>query len=441
MTRLVLFAIAFFVVLNDRLYIQLDTDGSGLLHVMDLAIPVIAGLAVMFSRKSIMPRFGRNRSLQYCLPYLLLGLVLPTLGVLTGAYPWRTLLNAIVSIRALALIALGIWLAQQPPRTRELAARLMVFCIALEAFSAVCQFITLQQLFDTPFLEWLYQWDVRTMTDHKEAYLITGRSTGTFLGGNILGVWGVIAVWFSVTALSGTLRLVCAAASLLTLVLSQSRGSIAAFLAGLVVAVLFLSGMKRRVRFGLAAAVIIAISLGARALADGGWLSSNGLQSEGMQTRFASGLEALLHGTSADANAISRVEAWADAIPFFMEHPLGTWGEPQFLMNHFIDNQYVSAILQGSLPFAAALLLALYAGLRTTGSPAMRSFLALSAVSIAVNAMSANPFQYPAIGIYWLALGYSTRRQQAERRAAGPPIAHSRPWRREASHAGLHVET
>jgi hypothetical protein len=99
-----------------------------------------------------------------------------------------------------------------------------------------------------------------------------------------------------------------------------------------------------------------------------------------MQTRFASGFEALLHGTSADANAISRVEAWADAIPFFMEHPLGTWGEPQFLMNHFIDNQYVSAMLQGSLPFAAALLFALYAGLRTTGSPAMRSFLALSAV-------------------------------------------------------------
>jgi O-antigen ligase len=405
-TNLVLLAIALSVVLNERLYVRFATAGSGLVRVMDLAIPVIAALVVILSRHSIMPRFRNNRNLRYSLPYLLLGLMLPVLGVFGGGYPWRTLLTAIVSIRALALIVLGIWLAGQPPRARVLAARWMVVCILFEAFIAACQFITLKNLVNAPLLQWLYQWDIQTMTDYKAAYLVTGRSSGTFLGANSLGVWGVIAAWFAVTFLSGPLRLACTAASLLTLVLSQSRGSIAAFLASLLLAALFLPWMKRRDRLGLATAALVTIVLGAVALASGGALQNEALQTEDMQRRFISGFDVLFEGASADANAASRVEAWGDSISFFREHPLGTWGEPQVLVD-LIDNQYVSTMLQGSLPFAAALLLALYGGLQKTKNPVMRSFLALITVSIAVNGISATPFQYPAIGIYWLALGYS----------------------------------
>lgn len=438
-TNFVLLALALFLVLNDRFYVHVETGGSGLLRVMDLAIPVIAAFVLILSRKSIMARFRSNRNLQYCLPYLLLGLLLPVLGVLSGDYPWRTLMNAIISIRALALIALGIWLSQQPPHVRALAARWMVFCIALEASIAICQFITLQHLFDGPFLQWLYQWDIHTMKDYKAAYLITGRSVGTFLGPNELGVWSVIAIWFSVTVLSGVPGLACTVASVLTLVLSQSRGSMSAFLVSVVLAALFLPRMKGRVWFGLAASVVVVAGLGIVIFVNGGALQNQALQNKGMQSRFTSGFEVLFQGVSADGNAAGRIDAWGDAIRFLREHPLGTWAEPQYLLQHFIDNQYVSVLLQGSLPFAAALLLALYAGLLATKNSAVRSFLVLSTVSIAVNGVSATPFQYSAIGLYWLALGYSSfaTRERTAAMMARQPHTRVLAYRRGGRHVLL----
>src|ERR1017187_7609616 len=185
--HVILFALAVFIVLNDRLYIQLETGGSGLVRVMDIVIPITAALLAVFSSKSVFRRMCASQPVRCWMPYLGLALLLPVLGVVANDYPPRTLLTTIVAVRAVALLAIGAWLGYQPPRIRALAARWMVVCIALEALTAICQFSTLQGLYDAPFLQWLYQWDVQTMSAYKDAYVIGGRSSGTFLAANALG--------------------------------------------------------------------------------------------------------------------------------------------------------------------------------------------------------------------------------------------------------------
>ena len=401
--QIVVAAVAVFLVLNERLYIHVATSGNGLVRVMDLFIPLLAFILVMFSRKSIMPWFRRG-NIPCCMPYLLMGLCLPFLGVVGGDYPWRTLFTAIIGLRALGMIVIGIWLAQQPQRSRILLGRWMVFCIAFEALIAVGQFINSQHLFDAPLLEQLNQWDVQSMTDYNTAYLVTARSSGTFLGGNTLGVWSVLALWFSVTEVAGLTGSICMMASLLTLILSQSRGSIAALLAGVVLTAVFLPWVRRRTLFSLGGAIVTSVIVGQLFV---GSLFNSTLETEQMQDRLSSGAAVISQGASADNNAQTRVDAWVDSMAFFAEHPLGTGGEPQYLVK-LIDNQYVSTLLQGSIPYILALAWALYAGLRMPNNRSMRAFLALSTVSIAVNGISASPFQYPAIGIFWLAIGYST---------------------------------
>jgi len=127
----------------------------------------------------------------------------------------------------------------------------------------------------------------------------------------------------------------------------------------------------------------------------------------------------LLEGPTADPNVAGRMAAWGDAMSFFAQHPLGTWGEPQALLQHFTDSQYVDALLQGSLPFAMAFLLALFGGIRPDRPPTgVSSFLTLSTVSIAVNSVSAHVLAYSSIGMYWLVLGYSSTARGAQRSVA-----------------------
>lgn len=407
LVKLTLCLIALFLLLGDRLYMQVNSGGTGLLHFVDIAIPLIAGAIMVFGRKPILPRFAASRNLQCVLPYLVIGTFLPILGVLSGDYPWRTLMTLVVSVRGLCMIAIGIWLAKQPPRTWTLLKRCIMFCIAIHASYTICQFITYQGLGSSSILSWISTWDAQAMTDHKEAYLITSRSTGVFISPNNLGAWSLLAIWFSITLLTGISGLVFTALSLVTLLLSESRGSMFGLLVALACTPVFLARMKRSVWLTLAATIVLTLGLGMLALSRGGAFQNEELQSTAMQDRMESGLAVFSGGASADTNAESRVEVWLAALPFFMDHPLGTWGTPQFLLNSFVDSEYMAALLQGSIPYVIALLLAFYGGIRVTSDPSLRAFLALSVVSLAVNGISAAPFQYSSIGLYWLILGYA----------------------------------
>ena len=405
--NLVLGLIALFLVLGDRLYMHFNSGGTGLLHYVDIVIPLMAGAIVVFGRKSITPRFASSRNLQCALPYLVIGMFLPILGVLGGTYPWRTLMTLVVSARALCMIAIGIWLAKQPPHTRTLMKRCVMVCIVSQGLLSIAQFITYQGLASSPILSWISAWDVQSMTDHKDTYLITARSTGAFISPNNLGAWSLVGIWFSITVLTGIPGLACTALSLLTLLLSESRGSLFGFLVALALTPVFAARMKRSVWITLAATITLTLGLGMLALSRGGAFQNEELQSTAMQDRLESGFAVFSGGAEADANAQGRLEVWISSMPFFLDHPLGTWGMPQFLLNDSVDSEYLAALLQGSVPYVIALFLALYGGIRVTSDPSLRAFLALSVVSLAVNGISAAPFQGNSIGLYWLIFGYA----------------------------------
>jgi hypothetical protein len=125
-----------------------------------------------------------------------------------------------------------------------------------------------------------------------------------------------------------------------------------------------------------------------------------------MGQRFASGIGVITGGVAMDQNAGGRVEAWLRALEFYQHHPLGTLGEPQFLFGGFIDNDFVRILLQGGPVFLIATILALGAGIRLIEFGTLGRMIATWSAAVAVNAMTANPLSYPAIGLYWMVVGY-----------------------------------
>jgi hypothetical protein len=232
---------------------------------------------------------------------------------------------------------------------------------------------------------------------------------------NSLGFSSVLALWASLLLLQGPARGICALLALATLFFSQSRGSMFALAAGLALWIWHLvrtsTTNQRKARdVTFVAILLLALTLG--------WISLYGGGGQGtgspVLARFARGVEVLSEGVSADANAQTRVEAWARAIDFYRAHALGTWIEPQFLFGGYIDNDYVRLLLQGSVVFVFAFVLALYGGIRLIHLPSTSGQLAaLFAAGVAVNSISATPLMYPPIGAYWLTAGFYLARRTA----------------------------
>jgi hypothetical protein len=107
-----------------------------------------------------------------------------------------------------------------------------------------------------------------------------------------------------------------------------------------------------------------------------------------------------------DPSVQGRVDAWSRALDFYEQSPLGTFGEPQLLFGGFIDNEFVRILLQGGPLFLAATILALGAGIRLAKFGTLGRMIMTFSAAIAVNALTANPLSYPALGLYWMAVGY-----------------------------------
>ncbi len=236
--------------------------------------------------------------------------------------------------------------------------------------------------------------------------MITGRSIGTFVNPNNLGFFAVISFWSAVHVFRGTPRIAAAFAALATLAVSQSRGSLLALLVSVAVWLVYLALSKDktlRPAFDIAFALVMASIAGlllALAFLDPGRLSSR------MGQRLASGIAVVTGGVAMDPSAQGRVGAWLRALEFYERHPLGTLGEPQFLFGGFIDNEFVRILLQGGPVFLIATILALGAGIRLIECGPLGRMIATFSAAAAVNAMTANPLSYPAIGLYWMVVGY-----------------------------------
>jgi len=265
----------------------------------------------------------------------------------------------------------------------------------------------------------LLEWNVASENTLGEYSFLTWRCVGTFVSPNELGFWSVMAFWISARLIHGIAGIIGIIAALITLVLSQSRGSMFALIGTILLWIGYLIFSRdprlRGVRDATLVSAVFVILVAAWLGVILSQLSNVSVAGEfSFIERFQNGLRVMVEGPGADSNAEARLAAWRSALHFYYDHPLGTLATPRLVLGHYIDNDYVRTFVQGSPLYLLTVLLALFGGFRQiTGRGSAARTTALFAGAIAINGMSAYPLLYPCIGLYWLNMGYDMAREPA----------------------------
>lgn len=174
-------------------------------------------------------------------------------------------MSSLPGIRALAFVLFGCWIGKSGEAVGRLALKYAFGAIVVEAILATGQYLHTQGI-ALAILESQYRWDIWTQASYSEHYIITGRSIGSFINPNELGYWSIIAFWLSMLALRGWSRGCGVSMALLTLFLSQSRGSMLALAgsAAVLLGYLMVSGAKlsrRTIDLAVSAALVFCLLL------------------------------------------------------------------------------------------------------------------------------------------------------------------------------------
>jgi hypothetical protein len=150
-----------------------------------------------------------------------------------------------------------------------------------------------------------------------------------------------------------------------------------------------------------------------------------GLAEVSVFDRLAGGLGALV-GRGTDEGLSGRVDLWAASLLLLDTRPFGSLGPPEMLLGSAIDSGWIRALVQGSVPYLAALALMLATGflLRAPSTDGLR--LQSLSLLIALAAVSQLPLAYPPTILYWLVVGTVLARLSLARVQAAPAALLSR---------------
>lgn len=414
-----------YVLFEERFTIGLNTGGRGALQPVDLLVPLV-GILILLGMGGISgPQLLRFTPANlFWAPYLALTTALPIFGVFFASEPPRTMYTSIHGVIALSFVLFGAWAAYSIASVRKLAKWYLWCAIILEFVIALIDYLNKTGIYPTALGKFLVQWNIQSEGALGEYTIVTWRSVGTFVNPNDLGFWSVVAFWSSAFLFRGIMRSTAIIAALFTLVLSESRGSLISLFAGFAVWIAYVAlsrdtKLKRARDVTYLSAVLFVLSVA--------WLGGTLSQSNGVSVsdkfsvidRFERGLDVLTHGADADTNASARVSAWHLALAYFYDHPFGTWISPRMKFHLYIDNEYVKSLLQGSVPYLFALLMVIVCSLWRIMHPGpVPRLLAMIVVSAAVNGLSAYPFEYPAMGVFWILLGYDVAQARLQKQTS-----------------------
>lgn len=289
-------------------------------------------------------------------PLLALMFLFPLLGVLFGDFAITTLAGWILPAFIMAVLSLA--RAQRLHGIR--LAQYGYALVLIEGIYGLGQTANRLGLMPGGVWAWAANWDFATYMAYSDdpgahRFFVYSRSMGLFVNANQFGLWSVLALVFAATYLKGRQRTIATILGVLGVVGSQSRTAWAVL--ALLAAFVALRALRdQRVAgrvVGWLVALLPVVAIGALF----GWLPR--LVESQLLTRLASGLDVIGGGVEADQNLKGRYEAWARAIDFSREYPFGTFGLPGQVFGGFIDNQYVTLFLQGSVLLVAAYALAL----------------------------------------------------------------------------------
>lgn len=400
-------------VLDERLVIAMPTGGRGLVSPAKVVEPLISLSLVVIPYRSVLKRMIWNPTVLLTWgPFLILSVVLPVLGILFTGFPIRTLFGSWNALLPLVFLSFGCLGAVQGARGKRVAATYFLLAILAQLGMAVIQ--TLGQSGALPgLLQGIYEWDFRFKALHQPKNVILGRATGFYLNPNYLGVWGLMAFWISVVLLKGRMRWVGAVSAFLTILLCQSRGSLAAWLVSSAVyfGVWWFRDAERRQRLkaglaGVALAIpVMVLLLPGLAASVGEGLRNVPVVGHALE-RYVSGAKVLSEGAGADVNFRGRTQYWSTVFEFLKQNPFGSLGSPEMVTGVPADNQYVAIVGQGSFYYLAAFGMVCIGGLIWfgRGGPASR-LLGVATLAMMINGVSAVPFIYSASLNYWILVG------------------------------------
>jgi len=400
-------------VFSERLVLQLATGGRGMILVTNLVSPWITLALVLLPFWSDLRRtFWTNEFVLYWMPYLALTFLLPLLGVALADYPARSAFaswNALDPMCFLVIGAAGVFHLQ---RAGKVIQRYFMFAVLAQLGLAIVQ--TMGQYDYLPgILKSIYNWDFTFKAVHQLDNIILARATGFYLNPNSLGIWALLAFWTSFFLLHGKQRFVGCVASFGTILLCQSRGSLAGLLgSGAIYGAswtLFRADRNQRRKATLFIAILAVpiLMLSAPGLTDATFSHLREVPLVGsLLERYTSGAKVVSQGASADASFQVRTDLWQLGYEYLVNHPFGSLGSPEMGTKVPQDNQFISALEQGSFYFFGALLLMFFGGVRLINSPLVASrLLAVASLGLMVNGISAVPFSSSASHIFWLLVG------------------------------------
>ena len=396
--------------LGDRAVIGVSTGGHGTLGLVAILAPLgAAATVVRYGTRATLGFLGSPIFVLGVAPYLLLTALLPILGVMFNRFPDRTLWSVTDATTAFSFVVLGAALAHRDDRSWW---PWILGAIAVQGAYAAGQAVHLAhgpgwELF-APF----HAWDLSFQA--RYGAFVEARGSGLFFNPNELGLWAGVALILSLTLLPPRAREVGIALSLLTLLLSQSRGATVALVAALLVGgLLILAGERLRpvgvrraiVSIGVASGIAVLVAL---ALGPPGALA----------TRLGSLIDVVTLGARADANLAGRLDYWSAVVALNSVYPWGTWGSPEIVLGTAVDSSWFRAFAQGSVLYVASLGLLLLAAL-VVGPFRQRRALRLIAILVAGAALTQTPLSYPVIAIFWVLLGTGLQASAPDHAAKG----------------------
>jgi len=398
----IVFSLLVTAVFSQRVY-QLVQIGESHPAVVELLPPLLVLLAAAVTVRSR----GRNLAvlttrgfLLLWGPYLILTFILPVLGVVGGEYPLRGLASVRTPLVAVSAILLGAEIRRSDRRGLAAWSLALLAAALIVAGYALLQQLIVAHLLPRGPWDLLQAWDLSS----QEAYgtgLVLGRNSAFYTNPSILGAWAGIAMLIAVASLQGWRRYTVLGATLMSLLLSQSRGAtlglLAAFAFLLVPALRHRRAVRPRALMPALGAVAAVITLWAVLAAARAPVSA-------LPDRLISGFGYVLGGQ--DPNAAGRLEFWKAGLALLRTHPFGTLGPPEVLMGTAVDSEWIRALLQGGPILLVALGIALLGGaiLSRQPGPERRTVQGMS-VFIAVAGLTQIPLEYPPALLFWAMVG------------------------------------
>jgi len=316
-----------------------------------------------------------SRDIILMLPYLLLSVLLPLLGILSGQ---AALSYATTSLRTIQWISIGIMSYLLCKEYGHVSVLKMVFSVIVLSsfveFFYSCLQVYYAYLFPNRvaalYLDRVY------IETHAREWLTIHRITGLAVNPNSLGLLGVIFdSLFLSSILSGykvnplTLFFVGFSGAWLVVV-SASRTALITLICLFVL--VFIVGILKQYIFSISSKLVYLAVLLLFVLVG---LSIVSHFMPHLTQRILSALS--LSGVLSDINFVARVETWKETLSYLETHPFGTLASPFYTIKVGVDNYWVYLLTQGSVLYMLAFILFLSSVL-ALGAKAIKNDVSIS---------------------------------------------------------------